>query len=269
MTTGWIVNLQFGISLHKKDLYLLESIQTFFQGIGTIYSHGETKVQYRVSSIKDLQVVIQHFYNFPLITQKWSDFQLFRSAFELIKCKQHLSLEGLIKIVSIKASINLGLPITLSQAFPEVIPSGRTIVPTIKIRDPNWLSGFVSAEGNFFINILNSKTKVGKQVVLIFSISQHSRDANLLRSIVDFLGCGGYYSSSTREEGNFSVAKFYHIEQKIIPLFKSYPILGVKSLDYSDFCKVVEMMKAKEHLTEKGLAKVEKIKNGMNTNRIT
>ncbi|TVY18663.1 Uncharacterized protein LARI1_G003929 [Lachnellula arida] len=211
---------------------------------GTISLHGDTKVQYRVSSIKDLQVVIQHFDNFPLITQK--------SAFELIKCKQHLSLEGLIKIVSIKASINLGLPIVLSQAFPEVIPSGR----------------FVSAEGNFFINILNSKTKIGKQIVLIFSISQHSRDANLLRSIMDFLGCGGYYSSSTREEGNFSVAKFYHIEQQIIPFFKSYPILGVKFLDYSDFCKVVGIMKAKEHLTQKGLAKVEKIKNGMNTKRI-
>ena len=39
------------------------------------------KVQYRVSSIKELQVIIQHFDNFPLITQKWSDFQLFKSAF--------------------------------------------------------------------------------------------------------------------------------------------------------------------------------------------
>lgn len=44
MTIDWIENLQFGISFHKKDLYL-ESIQTFFQDIGTISSYGETKVQ--------------------------------------------------------------------------------------------------------------------------------------------------------------------------------------------------------------------------------
>jgi NADH:ubiquinone oxidoreductase subunit 5 (subunit L)/multisubunit Na+/H+ antiporter MnhA subunit len=50
MKTGWKVNLQFGISLHKKDLYILELIQTFFGGVGTITSHGKTKVQYRVSS---------------------------------------------------------------------------------------------------------------------------------------------------------------------------------------------------------------------------
>ena len=48
MKTGLIVNLQFGISLHKKDLYVLELIQTFFGGVGTITSHEKTKVQYRV-----------------------------------------------------------------------------------------------------------------------------------------------------------------------------------------------------------------------------
>lgn len=69
-----MVNLQFGISgaapPKKKDLYLLELIQIFFGGVGNISSHGNTKVQLRVSSIKELQVIIQHFDSFPLITQK-------------------------------------------------------------------------------------------------------------------------------------------------------------------------------------------------------
>jgi hypothetical protein len=38
MNTGWIVNLQFGIKLHKKDRYLLELIQAFFMDIGSISS---------------------------------------------------------------------------------------------------------------------------------------------------------------------------------------------------------------------------------------
>ena len=269
MNISWTVSLQFGISLHKKDQYLLELIQIFFGGVGTIASHGKMKVQWRVSSIKDLQVIIQHFDSFPLITQKWSDFQLFKSAFELVKYKKHLTIEGLVKIVCIKASINLGLANDLSLAFPKIIPSVRPLVQSIKTIDPNWLSGFVSAEGNFFINVINSRTKVGKQVVLMFSLSQHSRDASLLRSICDYLNCGAYYPISNREEGNFTVAKFSDIEEKIIPFFKNYPIIGVKSLDYSCFCKVVEIIKVKEHLTEKGLAEVVKIKNGMNTKTIT
>lgn len=269
MSTGWIVNLQFGISLHKKDRHLLELIKTFFGGVGTIASHGKTKVQYRVSSIKDLEVIIQHFDSFPLITQKWSDFQLFKLAFELVKHKKHLTLEGLVNIVSIKASINLGLSDSLSRAFPNITPSARPLVQSMKIIDLNWLSGFVSGEGNFFINVINSKTKVGKQVVLMFSISQHSRDASLLRSICVLLGCGVYYPRSNREEGNFTVAKFSDIEQKIIPFFKNYPLHGVKCLDYLDFCKAVEIIKVKGHLTEEGLANIEQIKSGMNTKRGT
>jgi hypothetical protein len=254
MNTGWIVNLQFGIKLHKKDRYLLELIQAFFMDIGSISLHGKDAVQYRVSSIKDLQVIVDHFNNFPLITHKWSDFQLFKAAFELVKCKRHLTLEGLIDIVSIKASMNLGLSEELEIAFPSshgLVPqNGKApqgtrlniiaipLNPNKKITNPNWLSGFVSAEGNFFVNLINSKTKVGKQVILIFSVTQHSRDAYLLRSFCEFLDCGKYYPSSTRNKGNYSVAKFSDIELKIIPFFLKYPILGVKSQDLSDFSRI-------------------------------
>lgn len=235
MNTGWIVNLQFGINLHKKDRYLLELIKAFFTDIGSISSHGKDAVQFRVSAIKDLQVVVDHFNNFPLITHKWSDFQLFKTAFELVKSKRHLTLEGLIDIASIKATMNLGLSEELEIAFPSAyglspqqgkVPQGtrlnivaRPLNPNKKIINPNWLSGFVSAEGNFFVNIINSKTKVGKQVILIFSVTQHSRDAALLQLFCEFLDCGTYYPSSTRNEGNYTVTKFSDIEQKIIPFF--------------------------------------------------
>lgn len=91
MNTGWIVNLQFGIYLHKKDRHI-ELIQTFFGDVRIVASYGTGKVPYRVSSIKDLNFIIHHFDNFPLITHKWSDFQLFKAAFELVKYKKHLML---------------------------------------------------------------------------------------------------------------------------------------------------------------------------------
>jgi hypothetical protein len=150
MKTGWIVYLQFGVVLHKKDRLLLESIKTFLGNVGNI-TEGNQKVQYRVSSIKDLEVIIEHFDNFPLITQKWADYQLFKSAFELVKCKKHLTQEGLEKIVSIKASFNWGLSDDLKPAFPHVTPEARPLLQNQEIKDPNWLAGFASAEGNFFI----------------------------------------------------------------------------------------------------------------------
>lgn len=70
-------------------------------------------------------MIVDHFNNFPLITEKWSDFQLFKAAFELVKSKRHLTLEGLIDIVSIKATMNLDLSEKLKIAFP----SPNVLVP--------------------------------------------------------------------------------------------------------------------------------------------
>lgn len=50
---------------------------------------------YRVSSLKEIAVLIRHFDNYPLITQKFADFNLFRQAIELIEQKEHLTKQGL------------------------------------------------------------------------------------------------------------------------------------------------------------------------------
>jgi hypothetical protein len=43
--------------------------------------------------------------------------------------------------------------------------------------------------------------------------------------------------------------------------------LGIKSLDFQDFNKVVKLMSSGAHLTSSGLAKIQSIKAGINSNR--
>lgn len=210
MKLGWTVYLQFGIRLHIKDNQLLNLIQGYFN-VGNI-TLGKELCQYRVTSIKDLEIIINHFDNYPLITQKWSDYQLFKLVFDIVKNKNHLTQDGLNKIISIKSSMNWGLGNELKLAFPDINPITRPKVSNNLIQDPNWLSGFVNAEGNFTINIINSTTKIGKQVMLMFNISQHSRDAELLQNICNYLECGKYYQSLKRKEGTVTVTKFSDID---------------------------------------------------------
>jgi len=54
---------------------------------------------------------------------------------------------------------------------------------------------------------------------------------------------------------------------KIIPLFQQYPIIGVKALDFADWCKVAQIMKEGRHLTIEGLDEIRKIKSWMNSGR--
>jgi len=183
--------------------------------------------------------------------------------------KEHLTLEGLAKIVALKASMNMGLSEELKAAFSQgdLVPISRPSVVDPEIKDPNWLVGFVDGEGCFFINIINSpRHRLGIQVQLVFQLTQHSRDVALMESLINYLDCGNI--SKKRETFVFIVTKFSDIENKIIPFFQKYPLLGVKRSDYLDFCRVAELMQNKAHLTKEGLDQIRQIKTGMNKGRL-
>lgn len=121
----------------------MNQIKNYF-GVGTIKKHGETTLQYCVTSSKDLNIIISHFDKYPLISQKQADYLLFKQALNLFNNKEHLSVEGFNKILSIRASMNLGLPEELKITFPTIVPILRPVIFDKDIRDPNWVAGFVS-----------------------------------------------------------------------------------------------------------------------------
>ena len=65
---------------------------------------------------------------YPLLTQKRADYELFKEAFELVSRKEHLTIEGLRKLVAIKESINRGLSDELNALFPNTKPATRPVV---------------------------------------------------------------------------------------------------------------------------------------------
>jgi len=269
---GWRIIPLFSIELHIKDLSLLKEVQSYF-GVGKIHirmREGRTTSIYSVQSIKDLNnIIIPHFIKYPLLTQKRIDFEFFYSIINLMNKKEHLNIEGVFKIISIKASMNKGLSEELKKAFPSIILTKRPINFFQNIKDPQWLTGFVDGEGCFHIHIRKSQFILGRpQVALEFSISQHARDLLLFKLIKDYLKCGIVEQKSTRPDSVvFVVYKFSDIFEKILLLLDENPLLGIKGLDYQDFRKVAFMMKDKAHLTEEGIYEIRQIKSGMNKGR--
>ena len=111
----------------------------------------------------------------------------------------------------------------------------------------HWLAGFTSGEGCFLIYLGSSPTnRLGFKVELCFQVTQHIRNKDLIKSLIKWLDCGYIIIPRTiPNEINFKVTKFQDITNKIIPIFKKYNILGVKALDFADWCKVAELMKEK------------------------
>lgn len=158
-------------------------------GSGSVTKHGETTLQYTVKSLKDLDRIISHFDTYPLLSQKGADYKLFKDAISLIRNKEHLTLDGFRKVLSIKASMNLGLSDELKRYFPDIKPSHKRVIDS-NIIDPSWIAGLASGDGCFLISIRNSPTtKLGKSVVLKFYIVLHSRDIELIKLLISTIGC--------------------------------------------------------------------------------
>jgi len=123
---GWKVQLHFAIGLHVKDVVVLRGMREFFENVATLSISNDKVVTYSVRSLNDIfNYILPHFDSYPLITQKRADYLLFKYAALLLKKGSHLSLEGLEKIVNIRASMNRGLTSNLKKAFPNCNPVVR------------------------------------------------------------------------------------------------------------------------------------------------
>nr|YP_010835458.1 hypothetical protein QLP32_mgp32 [Perenniporia fraxinea]WFS78691.1 hypothetical protein [Perenniporia fraxinea] len=265
LNTGWRVTPFFSIALNKRDLSLLNQLQEFFGGVGTIRSDQESDaLRYSVYNLKDLtNIIIPHFNKYPLLTQKAADFNLFVQIIELMNKGAHTTVEGLQKIINIKASLNLGLSDAQKSEFNQVKPVERKIIQTTNIPDPNWVSGFVSGEGNF--DAVIRTTSKGYKVSLRFRVSQHQRDSQLIGLIISYLGVGRL--EKNRSAVTLVIGNFSDLNKLIIPFFNQYPILGIKHLDYLDWCKISNLIASGSHKTNEGIEEIRKIKSGMNTGR--
>ena len=58
-------------------------------------------------------------------------------AYNIIKAKLHLTDEGFKEILSIRASMNLGLTNKLAIAIPNIIAIEKPVIKDLKVQDPN------------------------------------------------------------------------------------------------------------------------------------
>jgi hypothetical protein len=134
----------FQIKVHSRDNLLLMRIKDYFGGIGNIYISSKDS-KFMVRSLDEILKIISHFDNYPLITQKKSDFILFKQIIHKMVEGEHFLAKGLQEIVNIRASINLGLSDSLKAIFPNTVPVTRPRIENITIPHPEWMAGFVTA----------------------------------------------------------------------------------------------------------------------------
>jgi len=136
-----------------------------------------------------------------------------------------------------------------------------------RLRLEGWISGFVDGEGCFTISII--RNPYGWQVFPEFVVSQGERSRAALNKIERFFNCG-YINLNTRRDNHheqmlkYCVRSIHDLDQKIIPFFEKNKLKTYKQKDFQVFRKVIRMMIAGKHKSEKGLEKVRSLLQTMN-----
>ena len=175
---NWTVLCSFELWLHTSDLPLLHKLQSFFK-VGSVNLRQYRPIaSFTVRVIEDLcSVIVPHFTNYPLQTQKHSDFLLWAKVVGLVHSGAHLTKSGLLEIVSLASALNRGISDQLQAAFPGVTPYERSLFePCLSGLSHNWICGFTDAKGCFDIKITARGSDNYHQVECRFRIAQHIRD---------------------------------------------------------------------------------------------
>ena len=124
------------------------------------------------------------------------------------------------------------------------------------ILDPWWVTGYTDGEGCFIIKTIASKTtKIGYIVGLIYQISVHHSDMEILYKLKSFFNNVGSIIT-TKDYVSYRVTNLSDIINVIIPHFNAYPLQSTKIVSYYLFNAVATIMKNNNHINLKGYREV-------------
>lgn len=147
----------------------------------------------------------------------------------------------------------------------------KSELATIEGKDlnPNYIVGFIDAEGSFNISISKDENRTtGFRVVCEIHITQKAHSAKILYAIKDYFGCGVVKVDNKNTDGlKYQLSSFIDINRVLIPFLEKHPLLTSKYLNYLSFKKAIEMVLNREHLTAQGIERLKTIAQEMNTKR--
>ncbi len=114
----------------------------------------------------------------------------------------------------------------------------------------------------------------GFRIQMHFHIKMQEKDRPLLEKIKNTLQCGEVYFQKEARTNHcqcyrYTVYSQQDITDKIIPFFLKHPLQSPsKQKNFRLFCKIARLVEKGEHLTKKGIKKIQLLKLQMNKKTI-
>ncbi len=105
MRLGWQVLPEFRVVQHRRDVQILNKMQSFF-GCGSVGVNNGDRMEFRVRGLENLTRVVEFFEDNPLRTKKQEDCAKFTRIVKKLKSGEHLTTAGMVSIARIALTMN-------------------------------------------------------------------------------------------------------------------------------------------------------------------
>ena len=246
-TLNRILNPRIVFTSHINNIQLYAYIQSQLGGIGRFQCNSNI-IRYIIGDIKGIELIIKLLHN-------------------KLRTPKNLTFNKLIKFINEKYNFS----------FKE------SKLDKSNLLNNSWFTGFVEADGNFYIKIIESKSKsetrkisVSENISIRFRLDQRLYDKStcstmlpIMEEITKCFSCN-LSEYKTLKSGQILSVSITSIDKLkiIIEYFNIYNLLGIKYNDFIDWKEVYQMFIDKKHLTIEGKEKIKLIKSNMNNKRI-
>ncbi len=124
----------------------------------------------------------------------------------------------------------------------------------------HWLAGFSDADASFQVKIINRNTRKKPEIRLNYQIDQ--KNNILLTKIKNYLGGNIGYRKS--QDTYYYGSTSFGSAKNVIEYFNQFNLQSRKHVSYLRWRKVYILIQDREHLTDKGLIKILRIKSLIN-----
>lgn len=176
------------------------------------------------------------------------------------------SRDGILKVINL-INNKLRTNNKFNQVIDRIISNSKYIDDKIEFHinnsnnfDNYWLAGFSDADASFQIKIINRVNRSKPEIRLNFQIDQ--KDPSILLIVKQLLGGNIGYRKS--QDTYYYGSTSFGSASKVIKYFDRFHLQSSKYLNYLKWRKAYILIEEKDHLTEQGLKKIEKLKKTMN-----
>ena len=227
---NWYIN--FKVSQSSYNLRLLYFIKSNL-GVGKVYVSKDNMAEYSLKNVNNIiNYIIPIFDQYPLLTSKYFNYNLFRQAAFILIDKSLSSLQKHNLLTELKNTVRSDT--YLSPAWNKINNQVDSLYDKNSVISKAWLIGFTEAEGSFYI-----VKKDSKRFAHGFEITQ-KLDKIVLEGIGKILGIKvskkkTYFTVGTTNSNSISKIVSYY--------FKT--MKGMKSLEYRIWARSFNKLESK------------------------